>query len=296
MGHTRRMTQIAVLTPDPADPSYAGQWPGVLERLSAALALAGIEAVATPWTDHVEDASGLAGFPLVLPLIVWGYHRDHGRWLRACDTWQTARTPMLNTASRLAWNSDKAYLGRLAERGVAIPRTVWVEGVTQADVDAAFDRFGTDALVVKPRVSGGAWKTLRLARGEALIDAPEGAAMIQPYLPSIESEGETSLLFFGGRFSHAVNKRPVPGEFRIQVQFGGRYETVERPDPEALALAERTLAAIDEDLLYARIDMARGTDGGWRLMEAELIEPDFYLGSAPDGGRAFAEAVRARLG
>jgi hypothetical protein len=27
-------------------------------------------------------------------------------------------------------------------------------------------------------------------------------------------------------------------------------------------------------------------------MEAELIEPDFYLGSAPEGGRRFAEAVR----
>ena len=63
----------------------------------------------------------------------------------------------------------------------------------------------------------------------------------------------------------------------------------------ALALAERTLAAIGEDLLYARIDMARDPDGQWLLMEAELIEPDFYLGSAPDGGRNFAGAVKARL-
>jgi len=290
------MTRIAVLTPDPADPSYAGQWPGVLERLSAALALTGVEVVASPWTDHVEDAGGLADFPLVLPLIVWGYHRDHGRWLRACATWDAAGLPMMNPASVLGWNSDKAYLGRLAERGVAIPQTSWVENPDQADVDAAFDRFGADILVVKPRVSGGAWKTLRLNRGEALVDAPEGPAMIQPYLPSIEREGETSLLFFGGRFSHAVNKRPVPGEFRIQVQFGGRYTTVETPEAGAMALAQATLAAIDEDLLYARIDMARGPDGGWRLMEAELIEPDFYLGSAPDGGQAFAEAVRARLG
>ncbi len=290
------MTRIAVLTPDPVDPSYAGQWPGVLERLSRALALAGVEAVASPWTDHVEDAAGLADFPLVLPLIVWGYHRNHGRWLRACATWEAAGLPMMNPASVLGWNSDKAYLGRLAERGVAIPETAWVEHLAQADVDAAFDRFRAQTLVVKPRVSGGAWKTLRINRGERLADAPEGPAMIQPYLPSIETEGETSLLFFGGRFSHAVNKRPVAGEFRIQVQFGGLYTPVETPEPEAMALARATLAAIDEDLLYARIDMARSSDGGWLLMEAELIEPDFYLGSAPDKGLAFAEAVRARLG
>jgi len=289
------MTRIAILTPDPADPSYDGQWQGVLERLAAALTPAGLAVEPSPWTDHVEDASALTGYPLVLPLIVWGYHRDHARWMQACATWTAAGVPMLNPPSVIGWNSDKSYLGRLADRGVAIPPTLWVEGVTQADVDAAFDRFGTGVLIVKPRVSGGAWKTLRLRRGEPLADAPDGPAMIQPYLPSIETEGETSLLFFGGRLSHVVNKRPVTGEFRIQVQFGGQYAALPQPPAGALALAEKTIAAIDEDLLYARIDMARDPDGDWLLMEAELIEPDFYLGSAPEGGKRFAEAVRAAL-
>lgn len=289
------MTQIAVLTPDPADSSYAGQWPQVLERLAGALDGAGITVEPAPWTDHIADASKLAAYPLVLPLIVWGYHRDHDRWMQACATWEAAGVRMLNPARVIAWNSDKSYLGRLADQGVAVPDTIWADGVTQADVEAAFDRFGTDTVVVKPRVSGGAWKTLRLSRGEALVDAPQGPAMIQPYLPSIETEGETSLLFFGGKLSHVVNKRPVGGDFRIQVQFGGQYVALPEPPTGALALAEQTLKAIDEDLLYARIDMARGPDGGWRLMEAELIEPDFYLGSAPDGGKRFAEAVKARL-
>lgn len=290
------MTEIAVLTPDPSDPSFAGQWPGVLERLAEALATAGLTAMPTPWTDHVADAAGLMRFPLVLPLIAWGYHRDHDRWIQACATWAAAGVRMLNPPSVLAWNSDKSYLGRLADQGVAIPDTVWIDSPTQADVDAAFDRFGTDRIVVKPRVSGGAHKTLRLSRGDRMEDAPEGPAMIQPYLPTIESEGETSLLFFGGRLSHVVNKRPVPGEFRVQVQYGGGYVALPEPPAGALALAERTLAAIGEDLLYARIDMARDADGGWLLMEAELIEPDFYLASAPEGGKRFAAAVRARLG
>lgn len=289
------MTQIAVLTPDPSDPSYAGQWPGVLERLQAALATEGIAVEPMAWTDHVEDASALKAFPLVLPLIVWGYHRDHARWMKACATWKAAGVRMLNPPSVLTWNSDKSYLQRLAERGVAMPQTQWVKGVTQADVDAAFDRFGTGTVVVKPRVSGGAWQTLRLSRGERMQGAPVGAAMIQPYLPSIETEGETSLLIFGSRLSHVVNKRPVNGDFRIQVQYGGQYVALPEPPEGAWDLAQQTLAAIDEDLLYARIDMARGPDGGWLLMEAELIEPDFYLGSAPEGGRRFAQAVKARL-
>lgn len=289
------MSRIAVLTPDPADPSYVGQWPGVLQRLADALLAADITVEPTPWTDHVEDASRLAGYPLVLPLIVWGYHRDHERWMRATRTWAEAGVRMLNPAEVIGWNSDKSYLGRLADQGVAIPDTVWVDRVTQADVDAAFDRFGTDVVIVKPRVSGGAWKTVRLSRGDALEGAPEGPAMIQPYLPTIETEGETSLLFFGGALSHVVNKRPVDGDFRIQTQFGGQYVALPEPPAEALALAERALAAIGEDLLYARIDMAPGPDGRWLLMEAELIEPDFYLAAAPEGGARFAAAVRARL-
>lgn len=289
------MTRIAVLTPDPADLSYASQWPGVRDRLAIALALEGIEAVATPWTDHISDAAGLSDFPLILPMIVWGYHRDHRRWLKACATWTTADLPLANPASVLAWNSDKRYLARLAGRGVPLPETVWSDGVTDDTVAAAFASTGADKLIVKPTVSGGAWKTLRLSPGETLADAPEGPAMIQPYLPTIETAGELSLLFFDGVFSHAVNKRPVGGDFRIQVQFGGLYTPVTDPPAGAMALAHQVLAAIDEPLLYARIDMVPGTDGNWLLMEAELIEPDLYLDNDPARGAGFARAIRARL-
>lgn len=289
------MTEIAILTPDPADVSYAGLWPGVLDRLGVALSSAGITTVPTAWVDHVGSADGLARFPLVLPLIAWGYHRDHHRWMQACATWQASGVPIANPASVLNWNSDKTYLRRLAERGIDIPPTAYLERVTPADVEAAFDRFSTDSLIVKPTVSGGAWRTQRVTRGDGMVEAADGAAMIQPYLPTIESEGELSLLFFGGRLSHAVRKRPVAGEFRIQVQFGGLYETVAEPPAQALALADQVFAAVEEDLLYARIDMVREGAGQWLLMEAELIEPDFYLGSAPDDGAAFAVAVRDRL-
>src|SRR3546814_17099929 len=99
--------------------------------------------------------------------------------------------------------------------------------------------------------------------------------MIQPYLPSIETEGETSLLFFGGRLSHVVNTRPVAGDFRIQVQFGGHYTALPTPPPGALALAEQTPAPIDAPLLYARIDLVPHADGSWLLLAGALITPDF---------------------
>ena len=287
------MTTIAILTPDPADTTYTKMWPELLLRLQSALSEVGIEAASAPWTEHSDDVEGLRKYPLILPLLAWGYYTDHAHWLRACHRWDAARLPLANPPSVLAWNSDKRYLQRLGERGVSVPPTLWAGGDVQRQVDELFAA-GASELIVKPTVSGGAWKTQRLRRGDALQALP-AASMVQPYLPSIESAGETSLLFFDGGFSHAINKRPLLGEFRIQVQYGGTYTRLESPPEGALTLATQTLAAIDEPLLYARIDMVPGPDGRWLLMEAELIEPDFYLGAAPEAGTAFAQAVRARL-
>ncbi|MGY1529232.1 ATP-grasp domain-containing protein [Luteimonas sp. A649] len=298
------MNQIAILTPDPADDSYHGLWQTVLARLQDALAAQGIPVVATPWTAHVDDADGLRGHAQVLPLLVWGYHRDHVRWLRACETWRQAGVPMSNPADVLAWNSDKRYLLELSARGVPVPPTVLTRQLTPEQLEEAFADTGAGELIVKPSVSGGAWNTRRVRRGEpfanALPDEPraDGEVMdmlIQPYLPTIATEGETSLLFFGGTLSHAVNKRPPEGEFRVQEQFGGLYTPLPSPPAGALALAERTLAAIGKPLLYARIDTVRDAAGHWLLMEAELIEPDFYLGADPRRGAGFAEALRRLL-
>lgn len=293
------MTDIAILTPDPARGGYATLWRKALARLQAALSAEGIAATPTPWTSHADDAAGLRGFAHVLPLLAWGYHREHARWLRACDTWLRAGVPMANPAGVLAWNSDKRYLAELAGRGVAVPATTWTREPTRELLERAFADTGAQELIVKPSVSGGAWKTQRVRRDgidEVMGDAAPGIDMlVQPYLPTIATEGETSLLFFGGTLSHVVNKRPVPGGFRVQEEFGGRYAVLPEPPAGALALARQVLAAIDAPLLYARIDTVPDADGRWLLMEAELIEPDFYLGVDPRRGAGFVHALRRLL-
>lgn len=290
------MTRVAILTPDTSDASYGALWPRVMARLQRALDREGIITTPIPWTDHIDDATGLQGYARVLPLLAWGYHQDHARWLRACNTWELAGLPLANPAQVLAWNSDKRYLGTLAERGIAIPATTWTDHLTRGQLDAMFEATGADEMIVKPSVSGGAWKTRRLRRDDANDVPADGTTMLlQPYLPSIETRGETSLLFFGGHLSHAVNKRPVPGEFRVQEEFGGQYRVLGKPPVGALALAEQVLAAIETPLLYARIDTIPDADGRWLLMEAELIEPDFYLGMDPRQGAGFAQALRAAI-
>lgn len=289
------MTEIAILTPDPAEASHGTLWPKVLARLQHALDRVGIRAVPVPWTTKVDDAGELRAFARVLPLLAWGYHFDHARWLRACATWQREGIALANPADVLAWNSDKRYLSELAARGVAIPATNFTDDLQQDTIERMFDVTGADELIVKPAISGGAWKTVRVRRGDAVAPIAGTTMLVQPYLPTIESEGETSLLYFGGALSHVVNKRPVPGEFRVQEEFGGLYRVLDTPPAGAIALAGQVLAAIDTPLLYARIDVVPDADGRWLLMEAELIEPDFYLGSDPAQGAGFARALRASL-
>lgn len=285
------MADVVMLTPDPADPSFAGRWREVYERMAEPLAQAGVSVEPRPWTDPGD----LGPARLVLALMVWGYHRSGERWTQACRAWGQAGLPLANPASVLAWNADKLYLRGMAEAGVPVVPTRFVDRVTPAEVEAAFAAFGTDRLIAKPRVSANAHQTLRLAPGDGLEGAPEGAAMIQPYLPAIEDHGELSLIYLDGRFSHAIRKRPAAGDFRIQPEYGGLI-TAETPPAEALAVAEAVLASVEEPLLYARIDLVPGPDGRLCLIEAELIEPDLYLGFDPGRGDGFARAVAARLG
>lgn len=282
------MSRVVILTPNPADDSFHGRWREVFERMAAPLAAAGASVEGRPWTDPGE----LAGFDRVLPLMVWGYHREHARWLAATRAWEAAGLPLANPPSVLRWNADKDYLARLGEAGAPVVPTVHAERIDAAVLDAARARFGTRRLVVKPAVSASAYRTLRLAPGDPLDGAPEGVAMIQPYLPAVETEGELSLVWLGGRFSHAIRKVAAPGDFRVQPEWGGRIRAAD-PAPEDLAAAEAVLARVEEPLLYARIDLVRDGAGRPLLMEAELIEPDLYLGFDPEAPARFARAVLA---
>lgn len=278
--------RVAILTPDRTSEGFRTRWPDVLERSAAPLREAGLQVEARDWAE----ASDLAGFDLVLPLLVWGYPFAPLQWAQAVDRWEGEGVRLQNPASVLRWNADKIYLERLAGRGAPVVPTRYCTQLSEGRLEEAARAFGTDRLVAKPRISSTAWQTIRWSPGESPAGGPEGPAMVQPYLPEIERSGEVSMIFFGGTFSHAISKRPQPGDFRVQPEFAGII-AAHRPDAAEQAAAERILAAVEEPLLYARIDLVRGLDGAPQLIELELIEPDLYLSYEPDAGKRFAAAA-----
>ncbi len=278
--------RIAILTPDPADEGYQTRWRDVLAEHIKPLARAGLAVEGRSWVD----SSDFERFDLVLPLLAWGYHRAGPQWRDAATDWERRGIRLQNPGSVLRWNADKLYLGRLAERGAPVVPTRYVDRLGETALEEAAAAFATHRLIAKPQVSALAWQTIRWSPGAPLDGGPAGPALIQPFLPSIQTEGEISLIYLGGGFSHAIRKRPQPGDFRVQPEYDGII-TAHAPAADEREAADAILAAIDEPLLYARVDLVRGLAGAPALMELELVEPDLYLEHDPGGGRAFAEAV-----
>jgi len=264
------------------------------DRLREALRERGADAVPAVWDEEGVDWSG---FDICLVRSTWDYHEKHGRfldWTRAVE----AVTALRNPAATIAWNSNKTYLRKLGEQGVRTVPTAWVGRGAEADLEAVLAERGWDRAVVKPVVDLGARNLRRVQRGEGSTALAavlrHHDAMVQPFLPSLESQGELSLIFIAGKFSHAVRKRPAKGDFRVQSLWGGTVEAAEADAPQ-MELAEQALTQLDEAPLYARVDLVIGLDSEPCLIELELIEPNLYLDTDPNAAARVAKAVLSEL-
>jgi glutathione synthase/RimK-type ligase-like ATP-grasp enzyme len=263
------------------------------ELLRTALGERDCEAQSVVWDDEEVDWSA---FDLCLVRSTWDYHEKHEEfvaWARRVETASALRNP----AELIAWNSDKTYLRELGERGVPIVPTVWVEPRSGVDLDDVLAAQGWDEAVVKPVIDLGARNLQRARRGEgsrALEQVLErGGAMVQPFLRSLEAQGELSLIYIDGVLTHAVRKRPAAGDFRVQSIWGGTVSR-EEPSEAEVDIAEQALAQLDEPPLYARIDLVEGGEGPC-LIELELIEPNLHLNAHPSAVAALAEAALLRI-
>ena len=276
--------RIAFLVP-PA--KYAAQWRWAFEPEADPLRRAGALVEPIPWTEFDDFES----YDLVLPLIAWGYHQWYAEWLKLLDRLEQARVPVANPVPLLRWNTDKSYLAELGEKGIATVPTLAFASLSEPALARARDEFACTELVVKPAVSASAYGTFRLGPGDPLPEQVRGWRMlVQPWLERILDAGEYSLIFFGGRFSHAVSKVPRNGEFRVQPEYGGIIGPCAPPEG-SVELAQAALDAAPARTTYARVDIVVGNDGVLQIIELELIEPALFLDHAPDAGDTFANAV-----
>ena len=260
-----------------------------LPILVEAFAARGARAEVVPWEDPRAE---WGAFDAVVVRSTWNYvgrYRDFHAWIDRV----AAATRLVNPRAALLWNLHKRYLAELAAAGIAVVPTEVVLHGTEPDWEALCARHGD--LVVKPAVSAGSFATIRVRRGDVAAARAHREAhlerdlLVQPLLASVVSHGETNLVHFGGRFSHAVHKG---------ARWDGDAEQsrgLVTPEPDEIALAQAVLAHVGSagfgPLAYARVDMARGTDGRPLLMELEIVEPSLFLDRAPGAADRLAEVV-----
>jgi glutathione synthase/RimK-type ligase-like ATP-grasp enzyme len=260
------------------------------------LAAAGIECDYRTWDDPAVD---WPSYDAVVVRNAWDYFKRIREFLPWIDARAEDGTNLWNPPPVLRWNANKRYLEELREGGVQVVETEWVAPGTIASIDEVLSARGWTRAIVKPAVSGGAFRTWSVSLGgrsdpdlAALLASDE--VMVQPFLEGIVRDGEWSMVFFDGRYSHAALKRPAAGDFRVQPKHGGTVHAA-APDDALIASAEAVLAHAPPGLLYARVDgVAR--DGALLLMELEILEPAlFFAQGGPASIERFLEALRPRL-
>lgn len=268
--------------------------------LSSYFAERGWVAEFLPWD---QTALAWSDFDAVVVRATWDYTRRLSEFLSTLEKIDSAGIRLLNPLSTIRWNACKTYLLDLQGLGVPMIPTL-IRNLENVDFKNVWRHFGVDEVVVKPLVSANAHRTFRIKKEalpllteeleKAFVQAHGSRVvyedfMVQPFLNSVCSEGETSLFFFGGQYSHSVRKVPKPGDFRVQEEHGADVQAVV-PSAELLRVAAATISAIPVEHLYARLDFVLGANSQWLLMEAELIEPSLYLSKAPQAARNFVDA------
>lgn len=245
------------------------------------------------WRDRNVDWNR---YDSVVLRTTWDYQHDPVEFLKVLLVIEASSARLENSLSIIEWNLDKSYLGDLEQKGIAIVPTLWSEnGFTETEFDAWLAAFETDRLIVKPTVSATAQDTFPMGEFDERIAAVfDGRSfMVQPFVPAVVSEGEYSLFYFNGLYSHTILKTPKHGDFRVQEEHGGIITAVE-PDTGMLRTAGRIASKIEPSPLYARIDLVRhGAE--WLLMELELIEPALYFRMDPRSPILFAREFDRRM-
>lgn len=253
----------------------------------------GVEVSPVIW-DSVEACWGK--YDAVVVRSCWEYHLRTPEFLNWIGLMERKAIPLWNRCETLRLNMDKSYLRGLAKDGVTVAPTVWLDRGDEVDLSAVFKERGWSQAIIKPTVSLSAHNTWITSPERAESDTPKvrellkrSGMMIQKFIPEISTEGEWSFIFFLKKYSHAVLKRPKPGDFRVQMDFGG-YLDSDATSPPLLMQAQRIVDKVEEPLLYARVDGVN-VGGQLVLMELELIDPVLFLDRDSLAPHRFADAI-----
>jgi glutathione synthase/RimK-type ligase-like ATP-grasp enzyme len=262
------------------------------QLLIPALAKHSINAKAVIWDDETVNWTD---FNYLIFRNTWDYYEKQQEFDFWLEKIEKLGIKTLNSISIINQNKHKFYLRDFQKQGITILPTIFIDKTEDLNLSKIIPKHWKKA-VIKPAYSAGSYQTqvFEISETENINQqykpiASEKELLLQEFMPQIQTLGETSFVFFNKKFSHAVNKKPVEGEFRIQSQFGGKYTSIE-PSIELIAKAQKIVNTFQGDLLYARVD-GIVIEKELHLMEIECIEPDLYFNLSENSQTKFVTAL-----
>lgn len=244
-----------------------------------ALVELGLRVHRTNWDNNNFDWESSR---VLLVRSTWDYSEridEFLTWLEKVEK----KCKFINPAKLLKWNIDKHYLGDLSKANVRIVPTVFVNRNKITSLTEILKKQGWNNVVIKPVISCAGRETHKILAIDVLNKESlfarlisEEAMMVQPFIESIETKGEISMMVFGGKYSHSVLKKAKKGDFRVQDDFGGTVHDYVANSLE-IAFAENVVKACPIPPLYARVDIVWDKDSNLCLSELELIEPELWF-------------------
>lgn len=233
-------------------------------------------------------------YEVVIVRSTWDYQKSPKEFLQVLEE-INSQTQLENKLEIIKWNMDKTYLRDLEIKGIKIVPSIWRDKFNSYEVSSFFDALKTNEIIIKPTISANADNTFRINKINldsyiSILDTTfkNGRFVVQPFIKNIITEGEYSLFYFGGEYSHTILKTPKQNDFRVQEEHGGKLQLIQ-PEEEMKKEAEKILNVIEQDLLYARIDFVRTDKNDFALMELELIEPSLYFNMDSKSPDMFAQ-------
>jgi len=260
--------------------------------LDAPLAQLGWETETISWRDKTIDWDQ---FEVVIIRSPWDYQQHPSEFMEVLKTIEASKARLENNFELVKWNFNKSYLMELETNGIEIVPTMWKRSWQSNEIECYFEYYRTEQIILKPVISANADNTYWLKKDDfqQQLEAMEASFssidyMVQPFMEAITNEGEFSLFYFGGEYSHCILKTPEKDDFRVQEEHGSSLKLV-KPEENLLAHANKVQQQLKPEPLYSRIDLVR-TETGFALMEVELIEPSLYFNMDPASPLRFALA------
>ena len=202
-------------------------------------------------------AEEFARADLVLPICFWDHQGALLHFLRWVDEVETAGGNLINPPDILRWNFRKTYLLELLQAGLSVPPTSHVTDINPQKVERVMRSENWPSVVVKPVIGQDGHEIVKLRIGQRAnwpsLRFPGQEALVQVFQPDITEFGETTLTFFEGKFSHAVQRHLRAGEWRANRQFEARAEAITVSEA-VIQQARRYLSVVPGNPVYARAD------------------------------------------